>query len=56
MAKIEGIVKEACKAVGMAERNLLASRVYDDGRVVLVTIDGRKIEWRKPEKPEAGEK
>lgn len=55
MAKIEGNVKDACRACGVAERDLLTSRVYDDGRVVLVTVDGRKIEWRRKAQKEGAE-
>lgn len=49
---VERAVADACKALGLKEYDLFASRVYDDGRVVIVTTDGRKLEWRKADKAE----
>lgn len=46
---IDKAAAEVCKALGLKECELLASRIYDDGRVVIVTTDGRKLDWRKAE-------
>lgn len=43
---------DACQALGLHEDELFASRVYEDGRVVIVTTDGRKLEWRKSDETE----
>lgn len=48
--KADNPVKDACRALNIKEREVFASRVYDDGRVVIVTTAGRKLEWRKLEK------
>lgn len=34
------------KAVPLAERHVIGAAQYDDGRVVIVTIDGRRHEAR----------
>lgn len=49
---IDKAVADACKALGLQVHELLASGIYSDGRVVIVTVDGRKIEWRKADKAE----
>lgn len=48
-------VTDARAALGLSEEHVFASRVYDDGRVVIVTTDGRKLEWRKADTAEPAE-
>ena len=51
-AEDKRMIAAACKAYGVDEKYLFASKVYPDGEVVLVTSGGAKVRWRKGDEAE----
>lgn len=50
LAPSPSLLAEAMKALGVIEKDLLASHVHPDGRVVLVTTAGQKLHWQREKK------
>ena len=48
MAQDQGkAVEKALKAYGIGKNFVMGAKVYDDGRVVVVTHGGAKVTWRE---------